>query len=108
MSEVIIRADVAEKMAGFVNAATPVLERVETLNAGIPRAVDVLVSKGEVLADARDIKVAEFIEHPDRLLAALAKVATAQPLGAPADPPGRPAVKGKSKADLAYEAAILG
>ena len=108
MSEVIIRADVAEKMAGFVNAATPVLDRVEALNAGIPRAVDVLVSKGEVLADARDVKVAEFIEHPDRLLAALAKVATAQPLGAPADLPGRPAAKGKSKADLAYEAAILG
>lgn len=109
MSEITIQADVAEKMAKYVAAADPILAKQAALDAAIPGAVDVLVSRGAVLADARDIKVAEFRADPTKLVAAMAKAAsTPAGIGQPANPPSAPSKGGKSEADIAYEAAILG
>lgn len=109
MSEITIQADVAEKMAKYVAAADPILAKQAALDAAIPGAVDVLVSRGAVLADARDIKVAEFRASPEKLLAVMAKAAsTPAGIGQAANPPSVPAKGGKSEADIAYESAILG
>ena len=75
MSEITIQADVAEKMAKYVAAADPILAKQAALDAAIPGAVDVLVSRGAVLADARDIKVAEFRADPPKLVASSDRIA---------------------------------
>ena len=108
MSEITIQADVAEKMAKYVAAADPILAKSAALDAAIPGAVDALVARGAVLADARDIKVAEFRADPSKLLVVMAKAASASVgIGQPANPPAVPSKGGKSEADVAYESAIL-
>ena len=98
-----IPAETAETMARYVATADPILAKSAAFDAAIPGAVDLMVSRGLINPDARDVKLAEFVKDPTKLLAMMPKLASAPAsLGRGANPPGAPK-SGKSAADEAYE-----
>jgi hypothetical protein len=105
MKTISIPAETAETMAHYVAAADPILAKSAELDKSIPSAVDLLVSRGIVLSDAREVKVAEFRKNPSKLLGEMSKLAAATSVGR-----GENFVKLSDKrnaADAAYEDALL-
>ena len=104
MSKTIeIPAETAEQMARYVATADPILAKSAAFDAAIPGAVDLLVSRGLVNPDAREVKLSEYRADPTKLIAMMAKLASAQAgIGRGANPPKRGPV-GQSEADAAYE-----
>lgn len=107
MTDIVINSEVAETMAKYVAAADPVIAKQAAFEAAVPGAVDLLVSKGLLLADTRDVKIAEFKSEPAKLLSVMSKLASNNTLGTGSNLPNKPVKGSKSEADLAYESALL-
>lgn len=107
MTDIVINSEVAETMAKYVAAADPVIAKQASFEAAVPSAVDLLVSKGLLLADAREVKIAEFKSAPANLIATMSKLASSNTLGTGSHLPNKPVKGNRSEADLAYESALL-
>jgi hypothetical protein len=104
------------KMAGFVAAAAPKLEKLAAQEAALdknaPQWVDGLINQGLLKKEARDTAIAELrnggIDKIAEVIEYLIGNVGPQSTGKPVEKTASTDVKGKRQSDILFEQALLG